>query len=179
MISPEHKWKIATLILASIMLVAASALFIASPGLCLMRMSAAAQNKDASTFVSYIDFPKLRENLKADLNAQMLANMSKSPDTGFAALLGPTIINNMIDAYVTPAAAERMMAGDMKVNPSGSGDRLTFSPPTEGAWEFAYTGINEFRVISNNRGEKIAFTLERSNLIFWKLVRVQHGGWKY
>ena len=55
-----------------------------------------------------VDWDSVRRGLRDDLNAVFLEGLSKndlatSPlSTGLTALLGPTIINNVIDSYVTP-----------------------------------------------------------------------------
>lgn len=178
--SPANRWMIATVALATVFVLGLIGLFTAAPLLSLVRMGNAARNRDVKTFVSYIDFPRVRENLKADLNAQMLEKMTKDPEknsigTGFAAMLGPTVINNMIDAYVTPASVERMLRKDFKLSPdSAATPPITFVPEDDGEWDYAYTGVSEFKlVVSKPKQTPVAFTMERENLIFWKLVRIQ------
>jgi len=55
-----------------------------------------------------VAWDSVRQGLRDDLNAVFLQNLNKNDSatsalgTGFVALVGPTIINNVIDSYVTP-----------------------------------------------------------------------------
>src|SRR5436190_2259322 len=55
-----------------------------------------------------VAWDSVRQGLRDDLNAVFLQNLNKNDSatsalgTGLVALVGPTIINNVIDSYVTP-----------------------------------------------------------------------------
>ena len=59
--------------------------YFASPWYTLKQMRSAAEANDAAALSSYIDYPSLREDLKSDLMAQMMAEASKDK-SGFGAL---------------------------------------------------------------------------------------------
>ena len=164
--------------------------FYFTPYLALMGMRSAAQNRDAKTFCTYIDFPVLRDNLKSELNTKMLAEMNKdqrlrdNPFSGLALVMGPAIINNMIDGYVSPAGVERLFKGDYDQNSrSQSGQppavaTQTFNPDfvskEKGAVITGYDSFNEFVVgykPLSGTGSKLIF--ERRGLWNWKLVNIK------
>ncbi len=112
--SSNNFYKYLTAGLISFLLTVFAVYVIASPYSSLWSMKSAAENKDAETFSSYIDFPKLRENLKAELNAKMLENVAKddglkdNPFSGLALAAAPMMINNMVDAFVSPQGIEKL-----------------------------------------------------------------------
>ncbi len=68
-------------------------------------MKDAAQSHDADALNAYIDYPALRESLKAELMARMTAEAQKGK-SGFGALgmaFGSAIIGPMINILVSPA----------------------------------------------------------------------------
>lgn len=61
---------------------------------------------NADAIESRVDWEHLRQSLRADLNAMVLQNASRtgssSTASGLVAVLAPAIINQMIDGYITP-----------------------------------------------------------------------------
>src|SRR5687768_10940436 len=99
--SSDKLWKYVAFASAGFLIVAALAYFIATPFLTVWDMRRAAESRDGTRFAGYIDFPKFKENLKAELNAAMaqkLANdksLQDNPFSGLGMLMAPTIVNNM------------------------------------------------------------------------------------
>lgn len=93
-------------ILGAVLLLGAGAgWYFGSPAYTLSQMKAAAEANDSDTLVSYIDFPSLREDLKAEFMAHLMAENAKDT-SGFGALgmeLGSAMVGPMIDGMVTPA----------------------------------------------------------------------------
>jgi hypothetical protein len=162
--------------------------FYFTPYLALSSMRIAAQNRDAKTFCTYIDFPLLRENLKSELNAKMLAEMNKdaklksNPFSGLALAMGPAIINNMIDAYVSPAAIERAFKGDFDSSAAGAQApevaSQTFNPDfvneEKGEVTRGYDSFNEFGVSYKPKsGGSSKLIFERRGLWNWKLANIK------
>ena len=154
----------------------------AAPILTVWDMSDAAQEKDGTRFASYIDFPKFKENLKAELNATVAEKMAKdsgmkdNPFSGLGMLLAPTLINNMVDAFVTPAGIERMMAGQFTpqaMNTQTLGNKRFLENV---GYEMGYSGVNEFRIsitTEPNQKKPTILIFERQNLISWRLVNLK------
>jgi Protein of unknown function (DUF2939) len=86
---------------------------------------------DRDALEKYIDWPVIRQKLKEELAAKLANNafgsgaektdlgssQGEELGKGLVGLLGPTMINNMVDSYVTPAGLSTMI----KSNKSGSG----------------------------------------------------------
>ena len=98
------KWKIAAVV-AVLIVIAASALWqFESPAWTLKGMKDAAQSHDAEALNAYIDYPALRESLKAELMARMMAEAQKDK-SGFGAVgmaFGSALMGPMIDGLCFP-----------------------------------------------------------------------------
>jgi hypothetical protein len=84
----------------------------ASPLWTLREMRQAAMERDADRFSSYIDYPAVRDSLKAEIRKSVMQDMSAQSSRGasigsaFAlALLGP-----LVDAMITPDTVQTMFA---------------------------------------------------------------------
>jgi hypothetical protein len=87
--------------------------WIAWPYYAAFSLMEAVREGDVSTLEKRVDWNGVRQAFRGDLNAfflQHLKGKAKADDssdamaTGFAALLGPAVVNQMIDGYVTPQA---------------------------------------------------------------------------
>jgi hypothetical protein len=105
------KWKIAA-VAAALIVIASSALwYFESPAWTLKGMKDAAQSQDADALNAYIDYPALRESLKAELTARMMAEARKDK-SGFAALgmaFGSAVMGPMIDGLVSPSGMRAVL----------------------------------------------------------------------
>jgi hypothetical protein len=99
------KWKVAA-VAAALIIIASSALwYFESPAWTLKGMNDAAQSHDADALNAYIDYPALRESLKAELTARMMAE-AQQDKSGFGALgaaFGSAMMGPMIDGLVSPS----------------------------------------------------------------------------
>ena len=80
------------------------------------------QQGDQVALEHRVDWDSLRRGLRDDFNAVFLQGLGKNQGTssplgtGLAALLGPTLINNVIDSYVTPRViASQIRSGKASV----------------------------------------------------------------
>jgi hypothetical protein len=178
-------WKLLTLLVGGLFFVVVAIWFVLAPFLTLRNMRNAAHNRDASTFCSYIDFPKLRENLKDELNARMLFEMNKdeklksNPFAGLATMAGPAIVNNMVDGYITPAAIERMFRGEKpqqesQANLASQTFSKDFLSDESGEISSAYKNFSEFQVtFTPKTGAPMVLVFERRNLVTWQLIAMK------
>lgn len=182
----NRKWIIATLILGVFMFICACAYVYATPYITLWNMRSAFVNKDAKAFCGYIDFPVFKENFKAELNARMMSELTKNKDlqdnpfAGLGMMMAPALINNLVDAFVSPAAIERLMND---TRPEGD------TAPTGGTSPFkgfgntddmdvstGYESLNEFTidtVSKSNPAQGMKVVLERRGLLSWQLVNIK------
>ncbi|RIH85408.1 hypothetical protein Mlute_01577 [Meiothermus luteus] len=75
-----------------------------SPYLTLRGIQQAIQSNNPSALERYIDFPRVRESLKADLN-RILVEQASQDQTGFGALgllLVAPLVDQMVNVFVTP-----------------------------------------------------------------------------
>ena len=79
----------------------------ASPYLSFWQFRAAVQSRDAAAISSRVDFPAVRASLKRQLVARF-ANHAGSQKHRIN--LGPTLIDAIIDAYVTPEGIAALLA---------------------------------------------------------------------
>lgn len=177
--SLQFKLLAVLLLLGAVVAVIAVGLW-GSPYFAIWNMKRAAQNRDAATFCAYIDFPLLRDNLKAELNAKMLFEMNKdeklkgNPFSGLAALAGPAMINNMIDGYVTPAAIERAFKEEAKPKDQNLATETfnkDFLTREDMSVSTNYDSFSEFHVVIGEPNQKRSILVfERRTLIDWQLV---------
>lgn len=187
--SPTNYWKIASYTLITLLLVGLGVWFYLTPYLAIRDMRSAALNRDAKTFCAYIDFPVLKDNLKSELNAKMLAEMNKdqklkdNPFSGLAMTMGPAIVNNMVDGFVSPAGIELLFKGDFNPNQQGASQAPAVATQTfssdfineeKGELTTGYNSYDEFEVSYKPKtggGSKLIF--ERRGLWSWKLINMK------
>lgn len=156
----------------------------AAPVLAAQALIRAAKAGDERKIEALVDFPALRESLKAELNAELMARMGRDPrvaDSGLGGLgmmLAPMILSGAVDAVVTPQVVARMVttaeAPDptRRPPPEPAGD-ATDSNDIHQAW--GYRGLNAFAVTLTERDQPddhLALILERRGLFAWKLAAV-------
>jgi hypothetical protein len=89
-----------------------------SPAWTLKGMKDAAQSHDADALNAYIDYPALRESLKAELMARMMAEAQKDK-SGFGALgmaFGSAVMGPMIDGLVSPTGMRAALLANRQEN---------------------------------------------------------------
>jgi hypothetical protein len=126
------KWKIAA-VAAVLIVIASSALwYFESPAWTLKGMKDAAQSQDADALNAYIDYPALRESLKAELMARMRteAQKDKSIFNGFGLAIGSAMLGPLIDRLVTPSGLRAALLANRQENigPAASALRLPQQP---------------------------------------------------
>jgi hypothetical protein len=100
------------------------------PYYALYDLAVGANTGDTSILEARVDWTSLREGLRDDLNAMFLQSMKAQADNqkndsegaalgqGLAVMLGPVIIDRMVDAYVTPQAiAAEIRSGEASAAP--------------------------------------------------------------
>ncbi len=156
----------------------------AAPVLTAQALVRAAKAGDEAKIEALVDFPALRESLKSELNAELMARMSRDPrlaDSGLGGLgmmLAPMILSGAVDAVVTPRVVARMVttaeAPDPtpRSGPEPEGDKAGGNDIHQ-AW--GYRSLNEFAVTLTDRDQPddhLALILERRGLFDWKLAAV-------
>jgi hypothetical protein len=154
----------------------------AGPYLAIADIKTGIVEKDADRLSAKVDFPTLRQNLKAQLNARLLHNtageLKDNPLGALAAGLATTMVDGILDAFVTPAGLAHVMKGD---RPSESIVKQTVTadtgpPPKEADLlqnaRYSYDSLSQFSVwVPNDEGKETQFVLQREGLS-WRLVNL-------
>lgn len=158
--------------------------FYFTPYLSVYNMKKAAEKQNADALSRYVDYPALRESLKANFNAMMASEITQS-DNPFGALgtaLGAALVNQMIDAFITPESLAMMIKGEEpQIGDSGKEHKEKSSPETEAETSMSYEGINQFVVKvkdKNSSEDPIKFIYKRAGIISWKLSALRLPSFK-
>jgi hypothetical protein len=166
--------------------------WIAWPYYAVFSLADAVQTGDISTLERRVDWTGVRQALRGDLNARLLKNFggkkvdaSDAMATGFAAMLGPAVINNLIDGYVTPqaiAAFSRKAASPAPTDNGASSNNLdkAISQVRRTHWEhvkYAFFSGGPFSFVVDILPPNDPPLKAPINLVFhwngdWRLVKV-------
>ncbi len=151
----------------------------ASPWWRLHQLSTAVAERDAARVGEFVDFPALRENVKAQLLSRMEAGDSAQADSdnplgGLARAVAVMAINPMVDAMVSPAGVTAMLeAGEVRVRrrpaavtPASDQDRKRYT--------LSYRSWDRVAIEGEDHQEGDgAFILHRDGLWSWKLGGIE------
>ena len=166
-------------VVAIILLV--SVWFFYTPYIAAYNMKKAAEINDSAALSSYINFPSLKESLKANINAmfaeEFVVGENSDPMEALGAALAVAFINPMIDALVTPESLSMMMKGiqpDFNQDKSKSENQPNDNSDTETT--MGYESFDRFAVSVKEKGnpaEPMIFVFHREGLINWKLASLR------
>jgi len=150
----------------------------ASPYLTMRSIGKAVQENDSATISEHVDFPALREDLKGKLMVKASQEIEKSqssnPFAGLGQMLAMTMVNQMVEGFVTPAGVTMMLQKgkpSMPVQQTSQGQQGASNEPSEKPrFNVKYQGWSKVRV--NREGTDGAFIFRRDGLTSWKLVAV-------
>jgi len=166
------KTRVAALAAAALIIAAGVTWYLASPGWTLHQMKAAADANDPDALNSYIDYPALREDLKAEIVGQMRAE-AKKDKSGFGGLglaIGTAMIGPVIHRLVTPAGMRAALIAKR--------DQAQIKAPPQAASALRFPddpvivrrGFSEF-LVASKRQPKSGLVFKRHGLS-WKLTGV-------
>jgi len=143
----------------------------ASPYFSFWRFRTAVQSRDAAAISSRVDFPAVRASLKRQLVARF-ANQTNSQKRWIN--LGPTLIDAIIDAYVTPEGIAALLSNPEALKNLKAPREFHFEfGKNENWWKVKYaffTGPRSFVV--DRDGIKLTFNFTG---LGWKLRDVNLG----
>lgn len=136
----------------------------ASPHWTLKQVQAAAAARDAAALAEHIDFPALRDSLKAEAAAAMLAEAQADDGLGpLGAALGAALLDPMIDGLVSPAGIATLFADE-----TGRGAGSPLATDFD-AVAIERDGFSTFRVVGGPGAGALVF---RRHGYAWKLAAV-------
>lgn len=168
----------------AVVAVAFSTWFYFTPYLTVNAMKSAAEAKDATKLSDYVNFPAVKDSLKASLNAKLASDVSKNNGNPFGALgaaMAAAFINPMIDALVTPESLAMMMKGEKPKpannstqSPSPASSEVVASESSESNDDtsMSYENFDRFVVTVKKKGsteEPFGLVFNRDGLFSWKL----------
>lgn len=186
-----NRWKIATLALIGIGVIFLGIYVYLTPYLALKNIRRAFIEKDAETVIAHIDFPVFKENFKAELNAKMAAEMAKNagkdknnPFVGLGAMFAATIVNNIVDTFVSAPAVERFVKGEFSAVEQGVQQIAPDANPFKNVLineenvtvESGYKSFNEFAVDTTDKADPtkgVTLIFQRRGIISWQLTNMK------
>lgn len=167
------------LLVAIALVVVAGGYSVASPYLVMAEIRMAIQEGKPDVLRKYVDFPAVRENLKAEINAKTMGDAvrkkDKNPYGAFGAALAAAIIGPIIDMYLTPEALIELGRGQ---NPGDRGKKN--SSVTEVAADMSqYKGTYEawdrfvLTVPSKDGKDSAGFVFTREHLTGWRITSLR------
>lgn len=155
--------------------------YFASPILTVKAIVAAAKAGDEAALERNIDFPTLRESVKDELTAKLMAEAQADPDVrnsalgGLGMMLGPMLVSGAVDALVTAPTIAAMVRTAETPDPE---DVATASAPEPASEDkeirqsYGYRDLNTFVLTLTDPDrpeEPLKLLLTRQGLFGWKL----------
>ena len=149
-----------------------------SPYHAMSQMKAAARAQDGETFNSYVDYPKLRENLKAQMTNVALSQIGGSSESN-AAMQGVIVsafIGPLVDTLVQPEVVMKAI-GKGEFDPEGEGAEDGDSSENEPIWTVERDGFHKVLAHASDPREpgvtQFTVVFERSGFATWRLTEFQ------
>jgi hypothetical protein len=154
---------------------------VASPYITLYQMKNAMLHGDADSFATHVDFPRLRENFKGQIMAEMGKQMARpemagNPMASFGQAMAVPFIGPMVDTLVSPAGVIAMMKGNavLPVMPdareASTADHASSEAPH---YSVDYQGWDRVLVRNKESSDELGgFIFRRNGIWAWKLSAI-------
>jgi hypothetical protein len=164
--------------LAIAVLLVAGGIYVGSPYYAALNLKSAAVSGDPDRLEAAVDFPAVRESLKAQFSVALTRRMNREPDmrdsplAGLGRLMMPVLVDRMVDAVVDPDALAALVRGSRSL-------RERQPPHTQNPdvrYDYQWVSPDRFRVkLSNSRTreEGPSFLFERRGFAGWKLITLE------
>lgn len=153
-----------------------------SPYIAMNSMVSAAKSKDADKFNGYVDYPSLRESFKGQFStklADVMESKSSNPYSALGAMLGVTMINQIVDALVRPELVMKMMEEGKAQQPikSANGKQTTDESSSKVLkWDIERKGTDlvlATPIQQDSNNSQPVFVFRRIGYADWKLTEVR------
>lgn len=151
------------------LVVGGSAYLYFTPHLALRELEGAARRGDTRALTQRVDFPALRESVKAQLRARIdqAAAQNPHPLAALGSALAGAFSDPAVDAMVTPENLARMLRGENMGGVQGPTLQLDSS-----SVELRYAGRDRFEATTAPPPSGFTLILAREGWFDWKLVDV-------
>lgn len=158
--------------------------YFVSPLLAVRGLVEAAKAGDEAALERKVDFPALRQSMKDEMNARLVAEMRRdlgdrgSALGGLGMLLAPSLISSAVDTLVTPKAVAAMV---VEAREPRAADAVGEAAPTADTAgndirrSYSYRDLDTFAVTLSDPDrpdQKLDLLLRRHSVFFWKLAGV-------
>lgn len=158
----------------------------AGPYLTVRAIRGAVVEQDAAALARQVDFPALRDSLKAQLRQRLLDSVGINPQAGllgeFGGMVAGGLVNATVETMVTPTGLGALMEGRKVWRRVGDGiarpdmaDPSSARPPVEplqGA-RYRYESSTRFTAtVRDDNGRPIVFVMTRDGLR-WRLSDIR------
>lgn len=151
---------------------------VASPWLTLYQMKRAADRHDAEALSAHVDFDRLRQGLREQVNAgldRVAAADDGDPGARLGNLVMGAVADAMVETFVTPEGLAELMRHarpEDRPAPSGAPEGSTAARSRESA-TMAYASPNRFVVdVRDRHGVEARFILHRRGWVTWQLADI-------
>lgn len=174
---------------------------LALPYITVYNIKAAVEARDGIALADHVDFVSVRQSLKDQMNAMFLEEMSSSKmkDNPFAALgmvFAGTMIDKMVDAYITPSGMAQLMSGEHPDDSQSSNKNATPSQNSKSSNKNAmpsqnsksdhssanqkplsnatmsYQSLSRFEILVEKEHKNGAKIIMRRNGLEWKITEI-------
>jgi Protein of unknown function (DUF2939) len=151
-----------------------------SPYLAVRALREAALNADAARFNEHVDFPRVRDSLKAQF-AERIDGAGGRSAGGFGGLLANAVIGTVIDAAVRPETIMfAMREGRFNIERGGQREDQPQSEPGERkqpVWRTERQGVDTVLFHVQRDGgdgsDRMALVMQRHGFADWKLTDIR------
>jgi hypothetical protein len=166
--------------IAGVALLAAA--YFGSPFLGYYRIKSAAQSGNQDALEATIDFPAVRESLRSQLHTGIAAKLQSDPKmksnsfARFGMMLAATLVDKMVDSYLTPEAISLMLSKAKAPSPSTPDWMTRDTNKSKIDTHFSYISLDRVRVSIVDPKQPdipLSFVMERRGFISWKLIRIE------
>lgn len=153
-------------------------IYLGSPYLAARNLKQAALSGDADKLDAAVDFPAVRESLKAQMSAALVKKVGDDPEirdnpfAGLGLMAMPAIVDRMVETFVTSDRLAALVRGDRPAE--AKGPARTANPDIE--YDYQWVSADRFRVKLTNRKTQEAgpsFLFGRRGLASWKLIKLE------
>ena len=161
----------------------------ASPYWTIYQMRSAIEKRDSNKFSRYVDYPALRESLKAQLLLSLKdkmqgPEMKDNPFAGLGQMIGLAMVNTIVDTMVSPAGVMALMAGEKPASKNPTEPPQSPAPAPDGPrkeaakdalkYDVSYEGWDLVQATATKEdGEPIVADFRREGLWSWKWVGIK------
>jgi DUF2939 family protein len=147
----------------------------ASVRISLSHLEAGVRDRDAATLEKYVDWPAVREQLRAEIRSAAMRHVwedviKKEGSTGgflgafLVGTVAPAMLDQFVDSFITPQSLVALLNRDV----NGRAVNLTIR-------EVGFTDFDEYTILFGAKevdGDKMMKALLRRAGIIWRVVRV-------